>query len=195
MKRSTLLTGVAIALVCLVLIIVVVTQHKKFGAWDVPMTPSTGVFSSGPAKPSLPPAPRTPPAGMKEYRSIPYHFSLFYPEALSVSERDEGGGARTITFQNLKSIEGFQIFIVPYTDAQVSAARFKKDEPSGVRLNATDRTVDSAVASSFYSTNQALGDTREVWFVHDGYLYEITTLKALDSWLDPVISSWKFLIF
>ncbi|MDO8567000.1 MAG: hypothetical protein Q7R58_02510 [bacterium] len=135
---------------------------------------------------------RTPPAGTKEYQSTAYHFSLFYPSELSVVERAEGGGATTITFQNVEKAEGFQIFVVPYSEPQVSARRFRQDVPSGVRESLTPIAVDGATGAAFYSTNTSLGATREVWLVHGGFLYEITTLKPLDAWLSAIIQTWKF---
>lgn len=137
--------------------------------------------------------PRSVPAGAREYRSATYHFSLFYPQELSVTEHAEGGGAMTITFQNVGDSTGFQIFIVPYTGTQVSEERFRRDEPSGIRKSLTTVSVDGAVAAAFYSANTMLGETREVWFLHGGYLYEVTTLKSLDSWLASILATWKFL--
>lgn len=137
--------------------------------------------------------PRTPPSGFEEYRNTTYRFSLFYPSGMEVTEFDEGGGASTITFQNTGEVKGFQIFIVPYGAPQVSAERFHKDVPSGVREQSTNLTIDGAVADMFFSKNITLGDTREVWFIKNGYLFEVTTLKSLDAWLTGIIQTWKFI--
>jgi hypothetical protein len=136
---------------------------------------------------------RTVPAGMHEYKSTEYNFSLFYPQELTVSPYNEGGGAATITFQNPDTVEGFQIFITPYDETQISDARFKQDEPSGVRESLSNITVDGATGAEFFSTDVNLGATREVWFIHGGFLYEVTTLKSLDSWLADILQTWKFL--
>lgn len=136
---------------------------------------------------------RVVPEGMREYRSDAYRFSLLYPQELAVAERQEGGNAITVTFQNVERAEGFQIFIVPYGEVQVSEERFRQDVPSGVRENLTNIVVDGATGAAFYSATPALGDTREVWFVHSGFLYEVTTLKPLNVWLDGIIQTWKFL--
>jgi hypothetical protein len=130
---------------------------------------------------------------MREYQSATYHFSLFYPPELAVTEQSEGGGALTVTFQNVQKAEGFQIFIVPYSEKQITDERFRQDEPSGVRNGLQNIVIDGATGASFYSTNATLGDTAEVWFVKEGYLYEVTTLKPLASWLTPILNSWKFL--
>lgn len=131
--------------------------------------------------------------GQREYQNLQYHFSILYPQELAVAEEQEGGGAVTVTFQNEEEVKGFQIFIVPYTGAQVSSAQFKKDIPSGVQEQLANIQVDGATGAAFYSTDAVLGATREVWFIRGGYLYEVTTLKSLDTWLDPIISSWEFI--
>lgn len=132
-------------------------------------------------------------SSMREYQSTAYHFSLLYPEELIVNERSEGGGATTITFQNIEKSEGFQIFIVPYSEPQVSEQRFRQDEPSGVRESLKSIVVGGATGGAFYSKDATLGDTREIWIVHGGFLYEVTTHKTLDTWLAGIIQTWKFI--
>ncbi|MBI4114540.1 MAG: hypothetical protein HY445_01710 [Candidatus Niyogibacteria bacterium] len=147
-----------------------------------------GSESNQPAEPIL----RNAPAGWLIYKNASYGFSLFYPEGLDVKEFDEGGGAGTITFEDAENALGFQIFIVPYAEAQVTEERFLKDNPSGVKENFEDITVDGAVGATFVSRQPFLGETREVWFIHDGYLFEVTILKPTESFLADVLSSWKF---
>lgn len=136
---------------------------------------------------------REAPKGMRVYENAEYHISLFYPEGLSINERAEGGHATTITFQNTKTVQGFQIFVTPYSEPQVTDERFKQDEPSGVRESTQHIVVDGATGAAFYSMNADLGATREVWFVKGGLLYEVTTLKPLEAQLLTVLESWKFL--
>ena len=135
---------------------------------------------------------RTAPSGYKEYRNTTYRMSLFYPDTLIVKEFNEGGGAQTITFEGKGGI-GFQIFVVPYTDAQLTPERLKKDIPSGVVKEQTPIVIDGKAASMFYSTNALLGETREVWFIQNKYLYEVTTTKDQDAWLSTIMKSWMFL--
>ena len=136
---------------------------------------------------------RAVPPGMREYTDQRYKFSLLYPEALEVNTVDEGGGASTITFQNPSAGQGFQIFIVPFFEEQITDERFKRDVPSGVRTNVEEVMVDGAKGSAFYSRDLVLGETREVWFLKGGYLYEVTTLKALEADLLEVLKTWQFL--
>ena len=136
---------------------------------------------------------RRPPLGLREYQSERYGFSLFYPEDLAVREIDEGGGATTVIFENPQAARGFQIFIVPYEGTLVSEERFLKDAPSGVRESPVDFYLDGVLATAFYGRNNFLGETREIWFIHNGYLYEVTTFKGLGDWFAPIMQTWRFL--
>jgi len=138
---------------------------------------------------------RPVPSDFAEYYNPHYGFSILYPNNLTVAEHNEGGGAITVTFENIgqKTVEGFQIFIVPFIGDKITDARFKQDIPSGVRKNLKNIKVDGATGASFYSTDGILGDTAEVWFIHGGYLFEANTFKEYDTWLSGILSSWKFL--
>lgn len=133
------------------------------------------------------------PEGRVVYKNEPYKFSFFYPEEMAVKEFDEGGGASAFIFENAKKGLGFQIFVVPYMGEQVSEERFLRDVPSGIRKNPSDFYIDGVLATSFYSKGLELGETWEVWFIYNGFLYEVTTPKGLDSWLQSIMQTWKFL--
>jgi len=137
---------------------------------------------------------RDVPPNAAEYYNPYFNFSLLYPNILKPGEHPEGENALTVTFEEItpKTVDGFQIFIVPYPGGQITDARFKEDDPSGVRQNLKDIKVDGAVGAEFDSTDHILGATHEVWFIHGGYLYEVTTFKELGSWLDQLMTTWKF---
>lgn len=149
---------------------------------------SSQSFDSSPLE-----AERVPPVGYKEYRNTTHRFAVFYPEDISVHEFDEGGYAHTTTFQNEKTAQGFQVFVVPYSDTRVSGERFKMDAPSGVMKDPKNLYVDGAFATMFIGENSFLGPTREVWFIHGGYLFEITAPLSLSDWLGTIMSSWQFI--
>jgi hypothetical protein len=56
----------------------------------------------------------------------------------------------------------------------------------------TPVTIDGVPATMFFGSNSIMGDTREIWFIHGGFLYEVTTYKQLDSWLTPIMQTWQF---
>lgn len=164
---------------------------------DVPAagssTASTAPIEHGSALATSSPATESVGADLRSYSNKQFHFSLLFPQSLQVTEYKEQGGALTVTFENLDADQQFQIYVAPYTDRQVSAKRFNQDEPSGVREQPTDVLVDGVRATMFFSSNAIMGDTREVWFIRGGYLYEITTYKPLDTWLATIMQTWRFI--
>jgi hypothetical protein len=82
---------------------------------------------------------------------------------------------------------------VSYAATQVSTQRFKQDDPSGVMQSPKNITIDGAVATSFFSTNATLGDTAEIWFLHGGYLFEVTAPKSEADWFSQIMTTWQFL--
>lgn len=131
--------------------------------------------------------------GEKEYRSTKYGFVFFYPDTLSVKEYDEGGGGHTIAFEDAAGTFGFNMYILPYTERQVSQERFRKDEPSGVMKEPKQIVLSGSPATIFFGKNDLMGDTREVWFIKNGYLFEVNTYKALDGWLGTIMQTWRFI--
>jgi hypothetical protein len=138
---------------------------------------------------------RPVPSDAAEYYNPYYHLSLLYPSFLKVGEHAEAGNAITLTFEDIqpKTIQGFQVFIVPFSGSQITEERFKEDNPSGVRNNLKNISVDGATGASFYSNDYILGDTYEVWFLRNGYLYEVNTFKESAAWLDAIVQTWKFI--
>jgi hypothetical protein len=134
-----------------------------------------------------------PPSGYLPYSNPQFHFSLSYPRNLQVREYKEAGGGLTVTFQDVVADQEFQVYVTPYSDTQITDAQFKLDEPSGVKTDPTDVVVDGARGIEFFSNAPRLNDTREVWFIHGGFLYEVTTYKELDAWLQPILHSWQFI--
>lgn len=134
------------------------------------------------------------PVGTRPYKSLIFRFFLFYPDDLQVKEYS-GGSDTTISFENAKTGKGFQIFIVPYQEDHIATEQFKKDVPSGVINDQVEILIDGLPATMFYSKNPAMGDTREVWFIKNGFLYEVSTYKDLDAWLSAIMQTWRFLEF
>ena len=134
------------------------------------------------------------PAGTMPYKNLLLHFFLFYPDDLQKKEYT-GGSDSTITFNNAETGRGFQIFVVPYSEDRIVPEQFKKDLPSGVIEDPVEILIDGAPAIMFYSKDAVMGDTREVWFIKNGFLYEVTTYRDLDAWLSAIMQSWRFLEF
>jgi hypothetical protein len=110
-----------------------------------------------------------------------------------VQEFDEGKGAMTITVQDEANVRGLQIFILPYEGDTISEERFRADVPSGTRENVEPAMLGGVEAVTFTSQDPFLGKTREIWLIHDGHLFEITTFRGTSDWFLPILQTWKFL--
>lgn len=131
--------------------------------------------------------------GLSTYTHPELGLSLEYPSMLSVSQFNEGDGAVTILFQQEGERNGFQIFALPYSEQTITAERIQKDIPSGVIQDPVEVVIGNNIrATVFSSVSPTIGDTKEVWFVYGGYLYEMTTYRELENLLGQVANSVTF---
>lgn len=130
------------------------------------------------------------------YQNAALGFSIEMPEGFHAQEfpLDENAG-RTIILQN-DSGEGIQIYAVAYPeDIQTLSLEDIRAAIPDMRVN--DEQVVQIGANytgiSFKSDNEAFnGDSREVWFVYRGTLYQISTYARLDGLLQAMFATWKF---
>jgi len=131
--------------------------------------------------------------GLRSYQNSAFHFGLLYPQEMQVREYKESGNAMSAIFADATNGRGFQIYVTPYQQDQITKERFQLDEPSGLMKEPTDILVDGVQATMFLSKNSIMGETREVWFIKNGFLYEVVTYKQLDDWLAGIMQTWKFI--
>jgi hypothetical protein len=134
------------------------------------------------------------PQSLKEYHSNDYHFSIHYPgRHLSARVAYDRGDAMTVVFQAEAGQQGFQIYVAPINGTKITEERFLMDEPSGIKLDPHDTTVDGVEALAFHGFDAQIGQTYEVWFIRDHFLYEIYTYKELEQWLNQIMATWRFI--
>src|SRR3989344_2781365 len=85
------------------------------------------------------------------------------------------------------------IFTIPGRRPPEGSRESLRDVPSGVREDLKGFSINGISATSFYSKSLELGDTWEIWFIREGYLYEITTFRGLETWLGDILSTWQFI--
>jgi hypothetical protein len=44
----------------------------------------------------------------------------------------------------------------------------------------------------FRQEDAAMGQTYEVWFIHDHFLFEVSTYKELEPGLNQILATWRF---
>ncbi len=128
-----------------------------------------------------------------------YGFSLNFPSDMTASNFIEGGGEQ-IQFQG-RNGEWFQIYITPWDEPEdITVDRIKQDipdiviqEPQRVVIGPRQKEGIGPNALIFFSKDSGLGDTREVWFIQNGYLYQITTYKRLDNMLAEILATFQYL--
>jgi hypothetical protein len=136
--------------------------------------------------------PSTVPAEYKEYRNKDYGFSVKYPADTSPQEFHDRGYALTVLFQGAAGDPGFQISVAPINGTTITSERFNRDEPSGVKLEPHDTVIDGAAGIAFFGFDAGVGQTREVWFIHNHFLFEVMTYKELEPWLNQILATWRF---
>lgn len=94
-------------------------------------------------------------------------------------------------FENGDGQIGFQVFTQPY-DGALTVEALQQEIPDLVVDRPGELSVDGESALAFYSDDPDIGETFEVWFVHDGLLYQATTYRHLDAWLTTVLETWRF---
>lgn len=134
-----------------------------------------------------------------------HNFSFNYPSDLKVSNFREGEGEQ-ILFQGENGdpagggASWFQIYITPWDEGEgITVDRIKQDlpdilikEPQFVILGPRQKEGVGPKALIFFSQETGLGETREVWFVQEGNLYQITAYKKLDSMIGEILSTLVF---
>lgn len=202
--RSILIYGSGAAVVVVLLVGAVLFSNRPHetpstytGASSWQQTPPTHVEGEGApsvvAPPASPTLPNSSTGTIGIYTNTAHRFSLSYPKELQVKEFDEGGGAQTVVFQKPGTEAGFQIFIIPYTEEQISEERLEQDLQGGAMREPVEVTIGNGIrAVAFWSTSPIIGESREVWFIRDGYLYEFTTYATLDAWFASVMATLRF---
>lgn len=132
------------------------------------------------------------------YKNSQYGFSFQYPDEFKIAEFTEGDFGDIVLAQgpSENSVQaGFQIFITPFDEpaGPITKERILQDEPSMIVENGQLIQLPSGIqAFAFLSKNQSLGNTLEVWFVRDGYLYQISTYASLVEFMTKILGTFSF---
>jgi hypothetical protein len=113
-----------------------------------------------------------------------------------VNEIEDGGdGNTTVVVQDGKG-NGFQVVIAPFDEvgSVLTKERVVADIPDLVITDVQDVELGAKGRGiAFKSNNEAFGgSSREVWFVFDGHLYQISTYIKNDPLLQAVLGTWQF---
>lgn len=129
------------------------------------------------------------------YENKTYSFSLRMPSGFTAQElpTDESG-ADIVILQNQKG-EGIQIRVSPFEDIRALTADMVRENIPDMQISETESVAIGSdyTGVAFISDNEAFeGESREVWFVYTGNLYQISTYARLDTLLKAMFATWKF---
>ena len=140
-------------------------------------------------------------APSSEYKNDQYGFSFGQPDGFNISDFEEGGG-KVILVKNVGSSvsnnsnnyeNGFQIFIAAFDEpGPITKERILKDIPDMSISNEKEISVGGEKALNFTSQDDLGGETREIWMVHGGFLYQVKGYKNFEEKMIEVLKTWKF---
>jgi hypothetical protein len=138
----------------------------------------------------------TEPRELSEvYTHAELGFSFRYPRGYAVNEvPQEEGNALVVVEDPTRERMGFQVFSMPYDeDEPLTSERIRQDVPDITMEDAQPFRVAGEPGISFVQLQTPdVGTTYEVWFVHDGTLYEVATYAAHAADLHAILTTWTF---
>lgn len=127
------------------------------------------------------------------YTHSRYGFSLIVSSSTEVQQYKEGNASETIVFTDTELGTYFQVFVTPYVDDEITKERLAMDVPGGVIREPTEVVIGDGIhAVLFYSEDPAVGTLRELWFMHEGFLYEVSTPEQFDAYIASVMDTIQF---
>lgn len=137
-------------------------------------------------------------AGAVLYRNDKYGFSLRYPRGLVLKEFDEGNDSFTAVFQKPGEYVGFQIYITPHNSDTISGEIILRDVASGVVVDLLEEDIaikngtEMIRAATFWSEAPLTGKNREIWFLRNGYIFEVTAYAPVEGWTREILKTLEF---
>jgi hypothetical protein len=138
-------------------------------------------------------------ATSSEYRNSVYGFSLTMPEGFEASELyDDAAESLTTLIQNDQG-DGVQIYITPFDEDTgagytLTRERILQDIPDmQIKEEQVVEIGENYKGLAFLADDTLFGgESRAVWFVYRGNLYQINTYARLDQLLKNIFATWQF---
>lgn len=129
------------------------------------------------------------------YRNEAYSFNFKYPEGLIPSSfpNPEFEGDIIILSDNKTGV-GMQIIVSPFDEelTALTVERIKRDVPDMTIVDPQDVLLGDQGKGVAFLDGTLDSATRNVWFVANGFLYQITSPKVFDGVLKGILNSWVF---
>lgn len=134
----------------------------------------------------------TVPADWLTYNNERYGFSFLHPPNLAFQEVEQEGDSMTIVFQKPDAREGFQVYITPHGLDTIDGATILRDVPYGEIEDLKEEYLrEDLLVATFWSNSPFAGRAREIWFLHNGYIFEFTSYDVSEDLLRSVLATLK----
>ena len=124
-------------------------------------------------------------------------FSFQYAKEFLVSAQSMGDVGDTILMHDPRSKLEIQIVVMPFDEEDpLTRERILLDVPDIIiegEQNVLIGVKKDVSALLFSSRDSDVGNTKEVWFAHAGFLYQVSTLAENEAELGKFLEEWKFL--
>ena len=102
--------------------------------------------------------------------------------------------ASTTVLLQSRAVDGVQILISPWDEPASALTAERVTQDTGLTVsNVEPIAIPGGVGLSFDSDNDAFnGASSDIWFVHDGTVYELTTYARLDPLLRAMFATLRF---
>ncbi len=122
-------------------------------------------------------------------------FVFQYPERFNVTSQSIEGGGKRILVESTEPKKGFELVVLPFDEQGIlTAERIRADIPDAVLENEKSVSVgqENIPAIAFNSNDENIGQTYEVWFTYEGYLYEALTYPEFAGDMEEILKTWQF---
>lgn len=121
-------------------------------------------------------------------------FSLTIPPECTANTIISSPENTAIVFSQDEPPHAFQVAITAVTAPLPTTIEDFQTAVPGVEVSEFQTsTVGGEPAISFYSFDDAVGDTFEMWLAHDGRLYQVMTSADISTWMtQTLLKSWIF---
>lgn len=130
-----------------------------------------------------------------DYQNEQFRFSLMLPEGFTAAQLPYDGKGTPVVLQDALG-NGIQIYVTENVgNTKVLRAHdIIKQIPDMKVTNVQEVEIGNNHSGvAFKSDNEAYGGaSREVWFIFNGDLYQISTYERLDNLLKNMFVTWKF---
>ncbi|MCF7918065.1 hypothetical protein K9L27_03665 [Candidatus Gracilibacteria bacterium] len=120
-------------------------------------------------------------------------FSFRYPTDFDIDIFPDGKRGKAVLFQNKRTGEGFQVYLTPFEEQIIlTPDRIRQDIPDVVLDHFQEIRISGVLTLFFASQDEVFGDTYEVWFVHQGTLFQITAPSTSVNLLKQILVTFTF---